>query len=115
MDRANAVVREGWISKESRFMKKWRRRWLVLNNTHLCTYKTERSYTSATESILLKDCATVKSAEEDTNQPFSFRVDTSGRVFFFVAQDAADKEGWIGAIGRMMVRPTVMQEEAGEA
>lgn len=115
MDRASAVVREGWINKESRFMKKWRRRWLVLTNTQLCTYKTERSYSSPTETIVLKDCATVKSAEEDTNQPFSFRVETSGRVFFFVAQDASDKEGWIGAIGRMMVRPTVMQEETEEA
>jgi hypothetical protein len=112
MDRAGeAIVREGWITKQSRFVKKWRRRWLVLTATHLCSYKKERDYGHPTESIVLKECATVKSAEDDTNQQHSFRVETTARTFFFVASDSADKEAWIGAIGRVMVRPTVMQED----
>lgn len=87
----------------------------MLTSSTLCSYKTERSYTSPTETIVLKECATVKSAEEDTNQPYSFRVETASRVFFFVADDAAEKEAWIGAIGRMMVRPTVMQSDHDDA
>lgn len=110
MDSASSVVREGWISKQSRFMKKWRKRWLVLTSTTLCSYKSERVYDNPTERVVLKECATVKSAEDDTNQPFSFRVETAARVFFFVANDAAEKEAWIGAIGRMMVRPQMIEE-----
>ena len=40
----------------------------------------------------------------------SFRVDTPSRIFFLIADDSADKEAWIGHIGRQMVRPTVRTE-----
>ena len=32
---------KGWLSKQSRFLKKWRRRFVVLTNTQLLTYKDE--------------------------------------------------------------------------
>lgn len=57
----------------------------------------------------------VKSADDDFQKPYVFRVDTADRVLFLVAASASEKEGWIGAIGRQMVtssiRPTYCEDD----
>eukprot|EP00386_Alphamonas_edax_P014321 GDKI01044042.1.p2 GENE.GDKI01044042.1~~GDKI01044042.1.p2 ORF type:complete len:140 (-),score=30.98 GDKI01044042.1:29-448(-) len=104
------VVKEGWLTKQSRVMKEWRRRWFVLTPQYLVSYKRPGSYGTPTEVLRLRDCSTVKSADEDCGRENAFRVDTAGRVFFLVADNTTEKESWIGHIGRQMVRPTVMKE-----
>merc|ERR1719424_366650 len=106
------IVKEGWLSKQSVHLKEWRRRWVVLTPQYLCTFKAEGQYRNPTEAIRLRECSTVKSAEEETGKENSFRVDTPNRVFHLIADDATAKEAWIGHIGRQMVRPTVMTENA---
>ncbi|CAG9332529.1 unnamed protein product [Blepharisma stoltei] len=111
----DTIIKEGWIEKRSRFLKEWRRRWMVLTPRYLVSFKQQQAYREkATEKIRLSDCSTVKSAEEETKKDFAFRIDTRDRVFFFSAQDANDKETWIGSIGRAMVRPTVMRSKSEE-
>jgi hypothetical protein len=56
----------------------------------------------------MRDCVNIRSAEEDIHTEFSFRVDTKAQSFYFVVENAAEKELWIGAIGRAMMRPKVM-------
>jgi hypothetical protein len=63
---------------------------------------------SPTESLLLRDCTTVKSADEETGRENSFKVESSERTFYLVASSAEEKESWIGVIGRQMIRPTVL-------
>lgn len=65
---------------------------------------------SALQVLYLRDCSTVKSADEEVNRENAFRVDTPTRVFFLVADSCAEKESWIGQIGRQMVRPSVLTE-----
>merc|ERR1712137_1079498 len=104
------IVKEGWLVKQSKFMKEWRRRWVVLTRDYLCSFKQQGEYRNPSEAIRLRECSTVKSAEEETGKENSFRVDTPGRVFHLIADNATEKEAWIGNIGRQMVRPTVMQD-----
>ena len=33
------VVKEGWLEKESRHIKSWRKRWFVLTNNTLYSFK----------------------------------------------------------------------------
>ena len=109
------ILREGWVEKRSRFVKEWRRRWMVLTPRFLFTFKNQQGYReSPTERLRLKDCGTVKSAEEELKKEFAFRIDTQDRIFFFRALDSPDKEAWIGGIGRAMVRPTVMLSPSEE-
>lgn len=109
------ILKEGWIDKRSRFLKEWRRRWLVLTPRYLFSFKQQQGYRdNPTERIRLQDCSTVKSAEEETKKDFSFRIDTRDRVFYFSALDPNEKEAWIGSIGRAMVRPTVMRSKSEE-
>ena len=38
------IYKEGWLYKQSRYLKTWRKRWGVLTKTHLFTYKIEQEY-----------------------------------------------------------------------
>ncbi|KAL8426757.1 hypothetical protein Efla_006743 [Eimeria flavescens] len=156
----DGVIKEGWLSKQSKFLKDWRRRWFVLTPQCLCSYKTSDvrsqkptevsptclSVTAVSSSVLaaaaleagragrpgqlrappvfaarlysrlmlllllllllqvlyLRDCSTVKSADDEINKENAFRVDTPKRVFFLLADSSQEKESWIGHIGRQM-------------
>jgi PH domain len=109
------ILKEGWVDKRSRFIKEWRKRWMVLTPRFLFSFKNQQGYkTSPTERLRLQECATVKSAEEELKKDFSFRIDTRDRTFYFAANDSQEKESWIGSIGKAMVRPTVMRSQSEE-
>lgn len=54
--------------------------------------------------IDLKDCLTVKSAEEKCGKAHSFEVATPEHTYYMFADDEAAKDEWIGAIGKAIVR-----------
>jgi len=88
---------------------------MVLTNTSLETYKSEQtSAETPTERIPLDQATTVKSAEEEIKKDFAFKVDSRSRTFYFCANDTSEKESWIGAIGRAMVKPTVLRSKSEE-
>mmetsp|Transcript_98576 Transcript_98576/g.274274 ORF Transcript_98576/g.274274 Transcript_98576/m.274274 type:complete len:122 (-) Transcript_98576:129-494(-) len=105
------IIKEGFLVKQSKFMKEWRRRCFVLTPQYLCSFRNQGDYRNPTEFIRLRECSTVKSADEDTGKENSFRVDTPERVFYLIADSAAEKEAWIGHIGKQMVRSTVLIQE----
>jgi len=94
------VRKEGWIYKESAMLRQYRKRWLVLTPERLYTFKKERDYSSPTEEVDLRQCGTVKSADDMTNRPFSFTVQVPERNFFLVASSDAERNEWVAAIGR---------------
>eukprot|EP00928_Gymnodinium_smaydae_P002992 TRINITY_DN11087_c0_g2_i1.p2 TRINITY_DN11087_c0_g2~~TRINITY_DN11087_c0_g2_i1.p2 ORF type:complete len:144 (+),score=24.68 TRINITY_DN11087_c0_g2_i1:64-432(+) len=105
------IIKEGWLVKQSMHLKEWRRRWFVLTPQYLCSFKEQGQLHKPTEAIRLRECSTVKSADEDTGKDNSFRVDSPGRIFYLIADSTTDKESWIGHIGRGMVRPTVLHDD----
>lgn len=65
------IHREGYLHKQSRFFKSWRqylsyylRRWVVLTNNYLFTFKERRIYEAPTEIVNLKDIISIKATEE---------------------------------------------------
>jgi len=98
-----SISKEGWLEKQSRHLKRWKKRWCVLQESTLYSFKKERSYISPTEVIDLRVFSSVKSSEELTNRPHSFDVYSSDMVFSMVASTEAEKEDWIRAIGRAIV------------
>eukprot|EP00427_Karlodinium_veneficum_P003961 CAMPEP_0169165092 /NCGR_PEP_ID=MMETSP1015-20121227/59225_1 /TAXON_ID=342587 /ORGANISM="Karlodinium micrum, Strain CCMP2283" /LENGTH=99 /DNA_ID=CAMNT_0009237655 /DNA_START=84 /DNA_END=384 /DNA_ORIENTATION=+ len=75
---------------------------------YLCSFQNRGDYRNPTEFIRLNQCSTVKSQDGKEN---GFCVVTPDRTFNLIANDNQDKEKWIGAIGRQMVRRTAMTEE----
>eukprot|EP01069_Polyplicarium_translucidae_P009642 Polyplicarium_translucidae@DN3330_c0_g1_i10.p10 len=106
------TAKAGWLMKQSRHLKQWRRRWVVLSGTQLYSFKdsTEASRAdSATECLDLTLCKTIRSADDDVQCPFAFRIDAQDGSFYFKAADAQEKEAWIGCVGKHMVRPSVLK------
>lgn len=58
-------------------------------------------------------CLTVKSAEEKTGKPHSLEVATPDETFYMYADSEAEKDAWIGAIGRSIVRFSASYRPAG--
>lgn len=113
------VVKQGWLSKESRNVREWRKRYVVLTKDCLATYTTgpHEVYRcgDATEMVFFGHMVTVRSAEHDTGKENSFCLQRQkdGKFFYFVADSSNEKEAWVGAIGRQMVRQNVMVDDDG--
>lgn len=106
------IIYQDWLQKESRFLKKWRKRWAVCTSDHLYTFETQEiTKSQPTETIQLKSCKGVKSAEDDTKKENSFRVDFAGNTFFFVADSPEKKEKWIGVISKQMISPNIINHD----
>ena len=96
-------AKEGFLEKQSRHLKRWKKRWFVLQDSTLYSFKKERVYDSPTEVIDLKVFSSVKSSEDFTNRSHSFDVYSADMVFSMVAGSENEKEDWIRAIGRAIV------------
>jgi len=112
----NNPTKEGWLEKQSRVFKRWRRRWFVLQDSTLYSFKRERVYDTPTEIIDLRVFSSVKSSEDYTHRAHSFDVYSTDMVFSMVAPAEGDKEDWIRAIGRAIVisRTKNWQEDGGD-
>lgn len=92
------IKRAGFLAKESKVLKNWNRRWLVLTDQYLCSFKVEGDYRKPTEFIKLGECSAVKSAFNDTGEQNSLAVVTPDRTFYLIAGSAGEKDAWMGAI-----------------
>ncbi|GAB5371668.1 hypothetical protein AAMO2058_001599700 [Amorphochlora amoebiformis] len=95
--------KEGWLEKQSRFLKTWRPRWFVLNGTILYSFKKEKEYVNPTEVIDLTVFTSVKSSEEYTNRKNSFDVYSKNMAYSMVAKTSGEKEDWIRHIGKAII------------
>eukprot|EP01017_Pseudomicrothorax_dubius_P015833 TRINITY_DN1807_c0_g1_i1.p1 TRINITY_DN1807_c0_g1~~TRINITY_DN1807_c0_g1_i1.p1 ORF type:complete len:129 (-),score=29.22 TRINITY_DN1807_c0_g1_i1:132-518(-) len=109
------VIKEGNLNKQSKFWKTWRQRWFVLTPTCIYSFKAEKTYKDPTEVIPLKDCSTIKSAEDEVHKEFAFRIDCKDRTFYLTASSATEKESWIGAIGKAMVKLSARRNSEEES
>jgi hypothetical protein len=53
--------------------------------------------------IDLKNCLSVKSAEEKTGRPHCFELATPEQTYFLCAENDGEKDEWIGVIGKGLV------------
>merc|ERR1711939_363633 len=109
------IVYQDWVWKESRFLKRWRKRWACVTHTHLYTFESQDLKAKPTEIITLRMCKGVKSAEDDTKKENSFRVDFVGNTFFFQAETAEKKEKWIGVISKQMISPNIINHDDSDS
>ena len=62
------ILKDGFLEKQSRYMKTWRKRYVILMKTHMLTYKdNDGNWGAPTECIPINNCCTVKSADDELN------------------------------------------------
>ena len=60
----------------------------------------------------MTQCSTVKTADEEINKEFSFKLDINGTTFYFCADSYDEKENWIGALGKSMIKTSILIDPA---
>lgn len=93
---------EGWLTKQSVWLKDWRRRYFVLKGSKLFFAKS--TYSEPHGMIDLKSCISVKSAEIKVGKKNSLEVSSADTTFFMYADTEKEKDEWIGAVGRAIVQ-----------
>lgn len=109
-----APERAGWLMKQGAHIKTWRRRWFVLKAGKIFWFKSEQLDPSCEPrgAIDVSKCLSVKGAEDAINKPFAFEVSSNFETMYFIADTDKEKEDWINAIGRAIVRHSAsLQDE----
>ena len=103
MLRESDILFKGWLFKESRFMKKWRRRYAVITKNHFYTYADDRMTSSPTEILIFRHFDSVSSSEDKTNKYNSFMVVYQGTPFSFYCDSFEEKTKWIKLMAKRIV------------
>jgi hypothetical protein len=93
---------EGWLTKQSMWLKDWRRRYFILKGSRLFFSRGE--FSAPHGMIDLSTCMTVKSAELKAGKKNAIEVSTKEQTFYMFADTEKEKDEWIGAIGKSIVQ-----------
>merc|ERR1719384_1279869 len=93
---------EGWLTKQSVWLKDWRRRYFILKGSRLFFSKSE--YQAPHGMIDLSQCTTVKSADLKSKKRNSFEISPPDTTFLLYADTEKEKDDWIGSVGKSIVR-----------
>ncbi|KAK2080781.1 hypothetical protein QBZ16_000635 [Prototheca wickerhamii] len=98
--------RTGWLMKQGEVLKRWRRRWFVLKQGKIFWFKSDlvRPDSVPRGIIEVSQCLSIKGAEDTINRPHAFEISTADASMFFIADSDKEKEDWINAVGRAIVR-----------
>lgn len=100
-DTANSEF-EAYLTKQSVWLRDWRRRFFILKGSRLFFAKTP--YEAPHGMIDLSRCTTVKSADLKSHKKHSFEISTPETTYLLYADDEKAKDDWIGSVGRAIVR-----------
>ena len=80
---------------------------LIHPPVHVCQGVTPRGV------IDINRCLSIKGAEDTINKPHALEISTADSSMYFIADTEKDKEDWINAVGRAIVRhsSSVMESE----
>ncbi len=98
------VVKKDWLFKQSRFLKAWHRRYAVLTKTHLITYKSEDTSAAPTEVLVIADCNAIRTADDETKKPNSFKLIYQYSEFFFYVDHEKNRTEWLQVVSKVNQR-----------
>ena len=93
------VIHMGWVYKQSDFLKRWRKRFMVVTKTTIATYDSEDSSKTPTCTMFVKYCREVKADEESTHKKFGFSINYDGKKFLFYVESEKEHTEWLTKIG----------------
>eukprot|EP00467_Chlorarachnion_reptans_P011052 CAMPEP_0114515296 /NCGR_PEP_ID=MMETSP0109-20121206/16654_1 /TAXON_ID=29199 /ORGANISM="Chlorarachnion reptans, Strain CCCM449" /LENGTH=2301 /DNA_ID=CAMNT_0001695479 /DNA_START=286 /DNA_END=7191 /DNA_ORIENTATION=+ len=97
---------EGWVQKQSRYLREWRNRWLVLQYPRLFTFKSKQTYLNPTEVIDVRRAEIIDSpAVSDCRcHDFVLKVmenidsNVASTAFAFRAPSQESKSIWVSVL-----------------
>ncbi|CAG9332085.1 unnamed protein product [Blepharisma stoltei] len=101
------AIKTGWIEKKSHYLKKWRKRWLVLDENFLRTYKFPYQFVNPTATIKISSIVDAIPYESDSSKDFCFKISTSTRQYIISATSDVDMIGWLNLINHARRSPQI--------
>ena len=83
----NRIIKAGWVMKRSSYLKQWRKRWLALSETSLCTYKTKDSSQKPTMNLLITDITDAVPTVLEIERDFCFKIVCEEEYYMTVEND----------------------------
>lgn len=97
---------EGYLTKKSKWMGEWRKRYFILRGSKIFFAKDSSSPPHG--MIDLVDCIAVKTAEKKTNKKNALEITLKDEYFHLCALTDRDKDEWIARIGKAIVKNSGM-------
>ncbi|KAK9811317.1 hypothetical protein WJX72_001679 [[Myrmecia] bisecta] len=114
----HAPERAGWLQKQGEYMTNWRRRWFVLKEGKIFWFKSDIVTPDSTPRGVIEvgRCLSIKGAEDAINKPHAFEISTQQTSMYFIADTDKEKEDWINAVGRAIVRESksLLENDQGD-
>lgn len=101
------IMWKDWMFKQSRWIKKWRKRWCVLTTTYQYSFESQNIKVRSTEKICLIDCVSIEDNVADCKEKNAFRINVASdnpneRTFLFYVDNEKSKEKWISIIKKIV-------------
>lgn len=94
-DLAASAEKTGFLTKQGKVRKSWKKRWFILKDSNLHYFATPTAAKPINTIKLSSACST--GSAPDPKFP-TLQLNTPERVWLFRANDEAEKEAWTGAI-----------------
>lgn len=95
---------EGWVTKQSRWIKAWRRRYAYLYDTMM--YLSKNRDVAPHHTLDLFQLESVKPGDEVTGKKFSFILTMqNGDTFYLMANSESDRKNWMEKIENVKKNP----------
>ncbi|OMJ74085.1 hypothetical protein SteCoe_27068 [Stentor coeruleus] len=92
------IIKAGWIEKKSQYLKKWRKRLLVLTSSSLATYKSEGDNRKSTMEIPLNTIVDASPLGTEQNNDFIFIVSLSDDKYYLRVSNDGEMCAWLNLI-----------------
>merc|ERR1719204_1059835 len=91
------LIREGYMSKEGKMFKTWRKRYFTLDDTGKLAYYHDKGNENAIGSVDICKMQKTERHSFGRNKPYGMQIHTDVRVWKFLCQTEKDLAEWIHA------------------
>ena len=92
------MIKSGWVEKCSKYLKKWRRRWLVLSSSTLKTFKSENESSKNTMQVDLMSIIDTYPVKSSGPNEFIFMIVQQSKKYSLRTSIEAESLAWLKLI-----------------
>eukprot|EP01083_Nonionella_stella_P039673 107895_1 len=102
MDLNHHLIFEGFLHKQSVYLKKMRKRWMVLKDHFLYSYKEKQVYTHPTEIFDLHSFYIAAVTTEGTHELGQFELISLTETRIFITSSLEEMNNWVGCLNTII-------------
>lgn len=94
------IIKSGWVQKRSAYLKQWRRRWLVMREMNLCTYKSKDTSQRTTMNLSITEITEAVPTVLEIEKDFCFKV-VCGEEYYMTVDSDKELCLWVNLINHV--------------